>query len=144
MRFVCLLLADIPMTTSPRSLAMLQNIAALDLRMHTLNEQLDEFEAMLTNYEQRRVYQDDLFEDGIVEEYHVDDRFLTIADLESSIHIDSDSDDDETVVYSTEFNYYYDSEDDTETLVGEWEDPFTTPEPWPVRSEQVSWNVFED
>lgn len=131
------------MSTSPRSLAMLRSIAALDVRLHALNEQLNAFEDELSQYPPLQPYQDDLFEDGVLEEYHVDDRFLTIAEMENDIDIDSDSDD-ETVVYNTEYNYDYDSDDDTETLVGQWEDPFTTPEPWPLRRFESGWNVHED
>lgn len=145
-----LVLADIPMTSSPRSLAIFQTIASLDLRLSTLNEQLDEFETMLSSYSPPRFtqYEDDLFEDGIVEEYQIDDRFLTIAEAEQEIDIDSDGDDDAgTIVYTTEYHYDYDSDDDTETLVGNWEDPFATPDslfPAPLRRQVSGWIMHED
>lgn len=129
------------MSTSPRSIA--ETIFALELRLNTLNEQLNVFESELSRYPSVHNYEDDLFEDGVLDEYHIDNQFLSIVDTDGDEDIDSDNDD-ETVVYYTEYNYDYDSEDDTETLVGDWEDPFLTPEPWPLRRFESGWDVHED
>lgn len=109
---------------SPLSVAMdldrrlEENIATINARMRTLDEQMR-------------------LADEIIAEMQLDVDFHAMRDDDDFSHYsitDSESDDDETVAYHTmDDNLFFDDEDeddqsDCETIVGDWEDPYVTPD----------------
>lgn len=98
-----------------------QRMDMLNRRLVELDRQIHVADAMLHNMDTTQSYQDDIFDDGegFEREYCIDSS-------------DDEDSDDETVVYRSHVNPYFDEdsddEDDSETVVGEWEDPFHTPD----------------
>lgn len=101
------------------------NIAAINSRLRTLDEQMRLADEILTEMDVWNPPRTQEPEDDDFDHISIDD---TDSDVESEYW------DDETIVYQTmdENRYFSDEDDDdqsdTETIVGDWCDPYITPE----------------